>query len=66
VDDRESGSLRSELSEIVDPELFLERGHFVEIDVETVAAEGLPLNLFELFAQRIVLMGRDDLVELGE
>src|SRR6266508_171698 len=64
---RGSGSrFRSELSEVVDPELLLDTGDAVHHLLEAVRAEELVLLVLELLAQGVVLVAADDLAEGGK
>src|SRR5258708_5405840 len=56
----------SELIEIVDSEAFFQNCNLVHCHVESIAAECLLFDLVKLFAQSIVFMFTDDLVERRE
>ena len=55
-----------ELRQVVDVETFFERRHQVEVEVESVTAECLLLNLVKFFAQGLIFLPGDDYVKGGK
>jgi len=57
---------RSELREVVNPELLFDAGHFIDHFLKTILAEKVVLLLLKIFSQRIVFVPACDLAEFGK